>query len=49
MGLLCPPIQSEFLSIVSILIPLAPAAFKERTAHWVSSLLEENEAVTQLG
>jgi hypothetical protein len=42
LGLRCPPVQSEFLSIVASLVPFS-SGLKERSAHWVASLLAKTD------
>jgi hypothetical protein len=37
LGVVCPPVQSEFLSIVASLVPFS-FGLKERSTRWVSSL-----------
>ncbi|ELR25439.1 uncharacterized protein ACA1_295040, partial [Acanthamoeba castellanii str. Neff] len=47
LGVVCPPVQSEFLSIVASLVPFS-FGLKERSTRWVSSLRMKPETTEPL-
>jgi 1,4-dihydroxy-2-naphthoyl-CoA synthase len=47
LGVVCPPVQSEFLSIVASLVPYS-SELKDRSTRWVSSLLTKPGTATFL-